>query len=187
MGFILDARTTRRKKEMSRLYIKDLSTGDFREYGSDQHDSLVSLDGGKTLQYLNLQNGDGSGEHGLYGFCDKDGALLRVNDIGGEFANIGGFDNHGVQEEIERIIKDIRMVGANCAIPLVHRNLLEDCCKKLCVFGGSRIEKTTEEERMYLYVNGHKLMEDLVHKMKESECTTEEMDFYKMLEDFIKK
>ena len=145
---------------MEKLYIKDLSTGEYREYGSDQHDSLVSLDDGKTLQYFNLQNGDGSGEHGLYGFCDKDGALLHVNDVGGEFANIGGFYN---QEE------------------------LEDCCKKLCAFGGSRIEKTTEEERRYMYVNGHKLIEDLVHKMKESGCTTEEMEFYKMLEEFIKK
>lgn len=136
---------------MKRLYIKDLATGDYREYGSDQHDSLVSFDDGKTLEYYNLQNGDGSGEHGLYRFCDEDGSLLHVNDIGGEIANIGGFYN---QED---------------------------------VFGGSRIEKTTEEERKYMYVNGRKFIEDFVHKMKESECTTEEMNFYKMLEESIKK
>lgn len=84
---------------MDKLYIKNLTTGEHRAYGTDQHDSLVSLDGGKTLHYYNLQNGDGS--LAGYRFCDEKGRMLCMDDNGGEYANIGGF----VEDTIPKKVK----------------------------------------------------------------------------------
>ena len=38
------------------MYIKDLTTGIVRKFGTDRHDSLVISDDGKTLIYENLQS-----------------------------------------------------------------------------------------------------------------------------------
>ena len=91
---------------MKKLYIKDLSTGVVREYGKDQHDSLVSFDHGMTLQYYNLQNGDGS--IGEYRFCDDCGNVLEANNDGGEYANIGGFQSGSMNEELRNAIETIK-------------------------------------------------------------------------------
>lgn len=42
------------------LNIRDRHTGQVHRYGSDVHDSLC-LDHNGNIQYLNLQNGDGTG------------------------------------------------------------------------------------------------------------------------------
>lgn len=51
------------------LYIKDLTDGTVRKYGTDCHDALLICDG--VLQYENFQNGDGSPTG--YCFCHEDG------------------------------------------------------------------------------------------------------------------
>ena len=80
------------------MYIKDLTNGSIRIYGSDPHDSLNISPDGKYLTYYNLHNGDGSGV-GNYVFCDENGltpdeAAEKYECI--EYAtdsyfNIGGF------------------------------------------------------------------------------------------------
>lgn len=63
------------------IWIKDKYTGAEHLYGTDSHDSLW-IDGDGSLQYYNLQNGDGTGEGGGYEFVDHSddegyGAILH--------------------------------------------------------------------------------------------------------------
>ena len=82
------------------MYIKDLTNGNIRKYGSDPHDSLNISPDGKYLTYYNLHNGDGSGDGGNYVFCDEDGltpeeAADKYDCIYHEtdsYFNIGGFN-----------------------------------------------------------------------------------------------
>ena len=53
-----------------KLYIKDLESGRVFQYGEDRHDSLQVWNG--SLEYRNLQNGDGSPTG--YCFCNEDGS-----------------------------------------------------------------------------------------------------------------
>ena len=78
------------------MWIKDLLTGDVREYGTNCHDSLRISDDGRTLSYENLQNGDGS-RYGDYRFVtDENGNVPKDDECylkyGAEaYFNIGGF------------------------------------------------------------------------------------------------
>lgn len=47
------------------LWVRDKSTGDIHQVGTDIHDSVVGMDNGMPT-YYNLQNGDGTGEGGGY-------------------------------------------------------------------------------------------------------------------------
>lgn len=75
---------------MVRIWIRDNISGDVREYGTDQHDSLVIQEDG-SLHYYNMQNGCGTmfPEEG-YSFCLEEGITPdempygRYIDIGGE-------------------------------------------------------------------------------------------------------
>lgn len=74
-----------------RIYIKDCSTGDVHEYGTDRHDSLILRDDG-SLEYYNYQNGDGS-KYGAYKFCLSDGSkpsdeFDNTIDLGGELTGV---------------------------------------------------------------------------------------------------
>lgn len=51
------------------MKIKDLTTGQIFEYGSDRHHSLKISGDGRTLSFEHLQNGDGS-RYGDYRFVD---------------------------------------------------------------------------------------------------------------------
>lgn len=75
---------------MVSLWIKDMTTGEVHEYGSNGHDSLVSFDGGKTLTFENLQNGYGSLDDNGYRFVHEDGTPLNFDDCGSETADVGG-------------------------------------------------------------------------------------------------
>ena len=78
---------------METIYIKDKETGVVREYGSDQHDSLIVTGDGKYIEYYNLHNGEGGGDGGSYIFCDKDGKTPDESDNRDmEFINVGGFE-----------------------------------------------------------------------------------------------
>ena len=78
------------------MWIKDLLTGEVREYGTNCHDSLRISDDGRTLSYENLQNGDGS-EFGEYRFVtDENGNVPKDDErysmYGADaYFNIGGF------------------------------------------------------------------------------------------------
>lgn len=89
---------------MEKLYIKELLTGNHREYGIDRHDALVSFDSGRSLQYYNTK--DGSGSDVRYRFCDQQGYILEVNEIEGEYANIGGFHEHILTVEEKEKMKE---------------------------------------------------------------------------------
>lgn len=89
---------------MEKLYIKELSTGNHREYGSEAHDALVSFDSGRSLQYYNTKNGLGSDN--CYRFCDKQGYVLEVNEIGEEYANVGGFHKCTLSAEEKAKMKE---------------------------------------------------------------------------------
>lgn len=81
------------------MYIKDLTNGNVRKYGSDPHDSLNISPDGRYLSYCNLHNSDGS-LTGNYVFCDENGftpeeAADKHDCIYIEtesYFNIGGFE-----------------------------------------------------------------------------------------------
>lgn len=95
---------------MKNLYIKYLPTGVCREYGKNQHDSLVSFDHGMTLQYYNLQNCEGSINE--YRFCDDCGNVLEADSDSMGYANIGGFQSStkdiSMNEELRNAIEMIK-------------------------------------------------------------------------------
>ena len=59
-----------------KLWIKDLTDGTVRQYGTNGHDSLQVRDG--VLEYYNLQNGDGTPSG--YAFCNEDGTTHWLTD-----------------------------------------------------------------------------------------------------------
>ena len=75
------------------MKIKDLYNGRIHEYGSNQHDSLVISDDGRTLTYYNLQNGDGS-DWGDYRFVPD----MEVEETGEKYWNIGGIKRERTEE-----------------------------------------------------------------------------------------
>lgn len=88
------------------MKIKDLTTGQIFEYGSNTHHSLRISDGGRMLSFENLQNGDGS-QYGDYRFIDDNEEKIP-DEIESEYGcdcyfNIGGFDNKGSKHTDEYI------------------------------------------------------------------------------------
>jgi Lar family restriction alleviation protein len=69
VGKVIEAWNTRAASDGVELYIKDLTDGTVRKYGTDCHDALLICDG--VLEYENFQNGDGSPTG--YCFCYEDG------------------------------------------------------------------------------------------------------------------
>lgn len=77
------------------MFIKDLTNGNVRLYGTNQHDALRISKDGRTLSYENLQNGDGS-RYGDYRFTDDKGRTPEEDEELVEYGapayfNIGGF------------------------------------------------------------------------------------------------
>lgn len=92
------------------MWIKDLETGMIHKYGTNRHDSLVISEDGKYLSYYNLQNGDGSGEHGGYVFVTNENGHTPEEDrscydMGEEYFNIGGW-REGIKAEVQNVPKD---------------------------------------------------------------------------------
>lgn len=56
-------------RELTDIYVRDKSDGSIHRVGDDCHDSLDVRDG--IVSYYNLQNGEGTGEHGDYEFVDS--------------------------------------------------------------------------------------------------------------------
>lgn len=81
-----------------KLFIRDNISGEFHEYGTDRHDSL-RLNKNGTLQYYNLQCGEGSRIYpGMptqpaFSFCDENGRLFRGDGgiHGEEYVDLGGY------------------------------------------------------------------------------------------------
>ena len=66
--------------EIPMLWIRDKSSGRTHLYGTDSHDSLcIGKDGG--IHYYNLQNGDGTGDGGVYEFVDHDTEGMMYDQI----------------------------------------------------------------------------------------------------------
>ena len=65
---------------MLRLFVKDNTSGNIHEYGTNQHDALILQDDG-SLHYQNLQNGCGTmfPDEG-YTFCGADGSDPRTRE-----------------------------------------------------------------------------------------------------------
>lgn len=57
------------------IYIKDMTDGSVRPYGTNRHDALHLSPDGRTITYDNLQNGDGS-KFGDYRLCDNPEGIL---------------------------------------------------------------------------------------------------------------
>lgn len=96
---------------MIALYIKDMTNGKVRKYGTNNHDSLEISDDGKTLSYYNLQNGDGS-SYGEYRMCDNPKGILPCDESelkkhGADcYVYIGGFktDADLLLEQVKEIL-----------------------------------------------------------------------------------
>lgn len=75
-----------------KTWIKDLQSGNVREYGSDQHDSLMISQDGRTLSYYNMQCGDGS-IYGDFRFVTGENGLTPEEDTEAydAYFNIGGW------------------------------------------------------------------------------------------------
>jgi len=78
------------------VYIKNLLTGEVRQYGIDRHDSLRISDDGRALYYEHLQCGEDS-QYGDYRFItDKEGMIPGEDEVlikhgADAYFNIGGF------------------------------------------------------------------------------------------------
>ena len=84
-------------RESIELYIKDLTDGTVRKYGTDCHDALFIRDG--VIEYENFQNGDGSPSG--YCFCYEDGGTDGLSDSGGHderYIHIGIIANNTEKE-----------------------------------------------------------------------------------------
>lgn len=117
------------------MYIKDLLTGKIRKYGTDRHDSLLISEDGRTLEYQNLQNGDGS-RYGDYRFTDEKGIIHEIDN----YFNIGGFIT---ENKVGAWIDDLDF-------PFMHRcsNCNATCNKELftsnlkyCYSCGAKMQK----------------------------------------------
>ena len=80
------------------MLIFDKITGELREYGLNQHDSLAVSADGKSLYYYNLQNGEGS-RYGSYLFTDEEGKIPKQDPVllkhgATLYFNIGGFKKY---------------------------------------------------------------------------------------------
>ena len=77
------------------MKIKDLTTGQIFEYGSNRHHALRISADGRTLSFENLQNGDGSqcGDCRFIDDCDEQiPEETECNHYGADsYFNIGGF------------------------------------------------------------------------------------------------
>lgn len=100
------------------MYIKDLTTGEVREYGTDCHDSLRISEDGNYLFYEHLQNGGGSGPFGDYRFVtDREGRIpaeyeVLLKQFADAYFNIGGFYNKkALKEQMSQHDKEIFMEG----------------------------------------------------------------------------
>ena len=113
------------------MYIKDLQTGKIRKYGTDRHDSLLISEDGRTLEYKNLQNGDGS-RYGDYRFTDEKGIIHEIDN----YFNIGGFiitENKvgTMMKKINRIKNKLGLLDLKEeAAKWVKKNLGEDCVEE---------------------------------------------------------
>lgn len=56
-------------RALTDIYVRDKSDGSIHRVGDDYHDSLAVENG--VVSYYNLQNGEGTGEHGDYEFVDS--------------------------------------------------------------------------------------------------------------------
>lgn len=74
------------------MKILDTESGMVHTYGTNCHDSLVLSDDGRTLEYYNLQNGDGSA-YGSYRFVTDEDVIPEEDETLEDvfYANIGGF------------------------------------------------------------------------------------------------
>lgn len=131
------------------MKLKDLTTGKVFKYGSDKHHALVISGDGNTLTFEHLQNGDGSGEYGIYRFVDDDDETIpceteQFSKYGADsYFNIGGFANARakvIDEAMEEAAKAICVgcgyldgvkctyKGSNCS---VSKPMLESVIKAL--------------------------------------------------------
>lgn len=107
------------------IWIKDMTNGDIRKYGSDKHDALGISEDGRCLYYENFQNGDGS-EYGDYRFVNSDGTLPAETKVPCDcYANIGGS-----KEDMQNHIKNDELIRSM----VLESQLLKP------VFGTSRAE-----------------------------------------------
>ena len=79
------------------MLIKDLSSGNTREYGTNCHDSLMISQDGKSLVYYNMQCGESS-QFGNYRFVLDDDEVPEESNTPEAihcecYADIGGFKN----------------------------------------------------------------------------------------------
>ena len=111
------------------MYIKDLTDGSVREYGTNQHDALMISEDGRTLSYENLQNSDGS-RYGEYRFCDENGLTPEEDEVlmqhgADAYFNIGGFSSK----------TDDKTEGGDVVSRVVHDH---GCELKPCPFCGKQ-------------------------------------------------
>ena len=120
------------------MYIKDLTNGTVRRYGTNVHDSLQISDDGRTLSYENLQNGDGS-RYGDYRFCDSDGQVPEEDEVlvkhgANAYFNIGGFSADPFRFGRSAFSKTEEVLRLYYKIRLSKTDKAKELCQKVCVW-----------------------------------------------------
>lgn len=94
------------------LQVRDKIFGDIHTYGSDTHDALM-LDENGNVMYYNLQNGEGTGEHGGYEFVYKpdEGGYGGIREVYVETDNQRKDYNEMSKEELvwQCLLKDLQI------------------------------------------------------------------------------
>ena len=167
------------------MYIKDMTNGTVRRYGTNVHDSLQISEDGRTLSYENLQNGDGS-RYGGYRFCDSDGKVPEEDEVlvkhgANAYFNIGGFSADPFRFGRSAFSKTEEVLRLYYKIRLSKTDKAKELCQK--VETALQAVKNDQYYNVIVYYYFDNLStENIADKMK-VDCSTVSRNKKRLVED----